>query len=190
VEAARSIDEEVNRINHVVADVLDFARPIRFSFQDADLVQICRDAAQAVQAGAAEVPIEVDSIDAEVPLTTDAERVRAVLVNVLTNAQHAVRAAGGNGPGTPPVTIRVVRAGSNRRRVEVVDRGRGIAAEDLSRIFEPFFTTRRTGSGLGLALARNVVEGLGGSIAVESQVDFGTTVRIELPERPSDTRPA
>ena len=68
---------------------------------------------------------------------------------------------------------------------KVKDRGVGIPAADLPRIFEPFFTTRRTGSGLGLALARNVLEALGGSIAIDSQVDAGTTVRIDLPDRPA-----
>ena len=67
-------------------------------------------------------------------------------------------------------------------RIEVIDRGLCIAAEDLARLFERFFTTRRGGSGLGLALARNVVEGLGGMIAVDSRVNVGTTVRIDLPE--------
>jgi len=53
----------------------------------------------------------------------------------------------------------------------------------MPRLFEPFFTTHRTGSGLGLALSRNIVEGLGGSIVIDSQIDVGTTVRIELPDR-------
>src|SRR5207344_855631 len=57
VEVADSIDEEVNRINHVVTGVLDFARPIPFSLQSADLVQICREAAQAVTQSAEDVPV-------------------------------------------------------------------------------------------------------------------------------------
>ena len=61
VEVADSIDEEVNRINHVVTGVLDFARPIRFSLQSADLVQICRDAAQAVTTSAADIPMAFDT---------------------------------------------------------------------------------------------------------------------------------
>ena len=78
------------------------------------------------------------------------------------------------------------RAADHRWRIEVFDRGIGIAPADLPRVFEPFITTRRTGSGLGLALARNILEGLGGSISVESQVDVGTTVRIEVPETSRD----
>ncbi len=184
-EVAGSIDEEVNRINHVVTDVLDFARPIRFSLQPADLVQICQDAAQAVETGASDVDIGVEPDEPRAPIVTDAQRLRGVLVNVLTNAQQAARASRSNGRDAPAVRIRTTRAGRDRWRIEVIDRGRGIPPADLARVFEPFFTTRRTGSGLGLALARNVVEGLGGSISVDSRVDLGTTVRIDLPEQPA-----
>jgi signal transduction histidine kinase len=101
---------------------------------------------------------------------------------VLNNAQEAVRARGADRPGGPLIRLRVLRRPPADWRIEVIDRGLGIPAEDLGRLFEPFFTTRRGGSGLGLAIARNVVEGLGGSIAVDSRVNVGTTVRIDLPE--------
>jgi signal transduction histidine kinase len=68
-------------------------------------------------------------------------------------------------------------------RLRVADRGVGIRPEDLSQIFDPYFTTRRTGTGLGLPIARNIIEGLGGTVAVQSN-GSGTTIDIELPERP------
>ena len=87
--------------------------------------------------------------------------------------------------GGSAIRLRVARRTPGDWRIEVIDRGLGIPAEDLARLFEPFFTTRRGGSGLGLAIARNIVEGLGGTIAVESRVNSGTTVRIDLPEATS-----
>jgi signal transduction histidine kinase len=81
------------------------------------------------------------------------------------------------------VTLRARRRDGGWR-LEVLDRGAGIPADDLPRVFEPFFTTRRAGSGLGLALARNVVEGLGGTIAIESSAGEGTAARIDLPATP------
>jgi signal transduction histidine kinase len=178
-EVAASIDEEVNRINSVVTDVLDFARPIRFAIQDTDLAQLCRDAARAAEIAAGDIPIDVQCPQTRVAVSTDPERLRGVLVNVLSNAQQAVRARGVNGQPSP-IRLRTLHVGGSRWRIEVQDRGVGIAAADLPRVFEPFFTTSRTGSGLGLALARNVVEGLGGTITVESHKDVGTTVRIDV----------
>jgi signal transduction histidine kinase len=106
-----------------------------------------------------------------------------VIVNVLTNAQHATRARQTPADRHEPVWIRVRRGAAGRWLVEVVDRGVGIAPDDLPRIFDPFFTTRRGGSGLGLAIARNIIEGLGGTLIARSRLGEGTTVVIDLPDR-------
>src|SRR5207248_2954722 len=92
VEAAASIDEEVTRLNRVVTDVLDYARPIRYDIAAADLIDICQDAAQAARAAPDSAAIAIEPAASRAPVMTDAERLRAVLVNVLTNAEHAVRA--------------------------------------------------------------------------------------------------
>lgn len=181
-EIASSIDEEVSRLNRVVTDVLDFARPIQFDLEPADLVEICRNAAQAAQAGADDVPVALEADEPHAPILTDAERLRTALVNVLVNAQQAVRARTGPIPSVP-IRLRTARTTTGGWRIEVADRGAGIAREDLPRLFEPFFTTRRTGSGLGLPLTRNIIEGLGGAITIDSTVGIGTTVRIDVPER-------
>jgi len=72
-------------------------------------------------------------------------------------------------------------AAGDRARLRVVDKGGGITPADLARIFDPFFTTKRGGSGLGLPIAKNIVEGLGGTIAVRSVAGAGTEVLIDLP---------
>jgi signal transduction histidine kinase len=185
-EAVASIDEEVDRLNRVVTDVLDFAKPIRFDLAPADLTEICRAAAQAAQAVPDAVEVRVETRASAIPVVTDAERLRSALLNVLHNAQQAVRTRGGS--GAAPVRVQVGPGLPGRWRIEVVDTGVGISPADQARLFEPFFTTRRGGSGLGLALARNIVEGLGGTIAVRSRVNSGTTVVIDVPEnRPADT---
>jgi signal transduction histidine kinase len=186
VAVAANIDEEVQRLNRVVSDVLDFARPIRYDLAPADLAEVCRDAAQAARAGPDDVPVKLDVAGGGPPIVTDRERVRSVLINVLANAQQAVRSAPAAAParGKPLIELRAWAPGPGRWRIEVTDRGPGIAQEDLPRLFEPFFTTRRTGSGLGLAIARNIIEGLGGSIVIDSRPNVGTIVRIDLPDRP------
>ena len=100
---------------------------------------------------------------------------------MLLNARHA--AANGSG-GDPPVLLRTACAG-DRARIVVADRGVGIAPADLGHVFDPYFTTKRGGTGLGLPIAKNVVEGLGGTIQVASVLGRGTEIAIELPIRPA-----
>ena len=169
--AAADIEEEVARLNRIVADVLDFARPVAFDLAPAAVNDICRDAARAVASGGAPVALDLDE---RLPaIVTDAERVRQVLINVLSNAQQAVAAG-----GSIELSSRAAESGI---ALAVRDTGPGIAREALPRIFEPYFTTRRTGSGVGLAVAKNIVEGLGGRITAESPGHGGTVVTIHLP---------
>jgi len=177
---AGSIDEEVQRLDRVVTDVLDFARPIRFSLSKADLGDICRGAARAARASADGPEIVVDAPAGPLPLLTDTERLHGVIVNLLANAQAATVREDAPLGRLPPVMLRVRPIDADGWRVEVIDRGAGIPADHLPRVFEPFFTTRRGGSGLGLALARNIIEGLGGAIAIDSREGRGTTARIDL----------
>jgi signal transduction histidine kinase len=69
-----------------------------------------------------------------------------------------------------------------RAVITVEDRGAGITPENMAHIFDPYFTTRRAGTGLGLPIAKNIVEGLGGAVTVSSRVGHGTTIRIDLPQ--------
>ena len=108
-------------------------------------------------------------------LVTDSERLRTVLVNLLTNADHAIE-----GRPSAAVTLITQHTGDRRVCVTIRDTGKGIAEDDLSRIFDPYFTTRRAGTGLGLAIAKNIVEGLGGSISVATQ----PRRRHRFPHRP------
>jgi signal transduction histidine kinase len=129
-------------------------------------------------------------------------------VNILANARHAIQAVqAGNTRGereraasgirgeheraaagstvvldTPGVVLRTSRH-DDRVVIAVADRGIGISADDLPHVFDPYYTTRRSGTGLGLPIAKNIVEGLGGSISVASRAGEGTDVRIELPLR-------
>jgi signal transduction histidine kinase len=189
-EAVADIDEETTRLNRIVTEVLDFARPLRFELAPAQLNDICRASVDAAWAGASRANVQLD-LDAAVPaIVTDAERLRTALVNILTNARHAVQAVARTGALTGTDAVAVVsepavvvstRARGARVSVSVHDRGTGIAAEDLAHIFDAYFTTRRAGTGLGLPIAKNIIEGLGGTLAVSSRVGEGTEVRIDLP---------
>ena len=111
-EAVADIDDEVARLNRIVNEVLDFARPIRFELAPADLNALCRESAAAAQASpGAAVTLDLDP--ALPTSTTDAERLRIALVNLLVNARHAVNGDGRAGrqpqPAAAPVTRRAAR---------------------------------------------------------------------------------
>ncbi len=201
-EAAQDIGEEVTRLNRLVNEVLDFARPLRFDFTPTDINRVCEESAAAASADRDVPPVHVD-LDRSLPaVLTDGERLRSALVNILVNARHAVaaRLAGETAtansqpagtaaalvappPEQPNVELKTTMLSASRVAIIVRDSGVGIAPADLPRVFEPYFTTKRTGTGLGLAIARNIVDGLGGTIGISSQPGIGTEIRIELPIR-------
>jgi signal transduction histidine kinase len=185
-DAAADIDGETERLNRVVNDVLDFARPIRVERAPTNLNAVCQAAACAVAAAEADPPIVVD-LDPAVPaLDTDGEKIRTVLVNLLTNARHAVAAKNGHDPsGHAAVTLSTARLKDRLAAIVVRDKGIGITPDDLPRIFDPYFTTRRAGTGLGLPIARNIIDALGGSLHVTSTPGAGTTIRIEIGDAPA-----
>jgi signal transduction histidine kinase len=177
-EAAADIDHQVARLDRIVGDVLDFARPLRVEPAPVEVAPLVADAARAAFEGTEGPVIALDPSPGRI--VTDGERLRAVLVNLLENARDGVLAAGRDGADAVEVGAR--RLSPGRVLLWVVDRGTGVAAADLPHVFEPYFTTKRTGTGLGLAIARKVVEALGGSIRMESREGEGTRVEIELPD--------
>jgi signal transduction histidine kinase len=195
-EAVADIDDETTRLNRIVSEVLDFARPMRFELADADMNEICRASAAAAWAGASCGQVTLD-LDGSIPsIRTDAERLRTAFVNFLTNARCAVEAVDAAATGTDgvsgsvgtgqlnaagtPVELRTRLAGTHVT-VTIHDHGVGISPEDMAHIFDPYFTTRRTGTGLGLPISKNIIEGLGGTLAVTSRRGEGTQIRIDLP---------
>jgi signal transduction histidine kinase len=116
----------------------------------------------------------IDDLPAHLPMIDcDAEQMKQVLLNVLLNAIQA-----------SPVGGRVVVKSfphAGQLCVEVRDQGPGMSAEQLERMFEPFFTTKESGTGLGLAVAANIIEQHGGLLHAENNPDKGMTFRLELP---------
>jgi signal transduction histidine kinase len=200
-EALADIDNEVARLNRIVGDVLDFARPVRLELTREDLNVLCRAAAAAALGDASGLQVRLSLHAALPPVMTDAERLRTVLVNVLTNAREAIltlRAGSAvlgsrrerlpgepenkpTAPSQPDIELRTRLLSSGRVEVAVTDRAGGIEPAVLAHIFEPYFTTKRMGTGLGLAIAKNIVDALGGTLSASSVAGEGTEVRLELP---------
>ena len=180
-EAVKDIDHQVIRLNRIVDDVLDFARPVRLEYGPADLPAVCRDAAAAALSGDGAPLLRIEGGDGLGAVVTDADRLRTALVNVLGNAREAVAAAG-SAPDGAPIVLSLARTAAGPVAITVQDRGIGIAPADLPHVFEPYFTTKRTGTGLGLAIAKNIVDALGGTLTVTSEVGRGTSITLLVPE--------
>lgn len=173
-KADRVVDEAV-RLERLTNDLLEFARLAELRRTSVDPAALAREVAEATTAGStAGAPsgsIEIDSAGAPAAWSLDRERMRQVLANLMSNAVQA---------GDGRVRVSVARDGG-QLVYEVRDHGAGIADEDLGRIFEPFYTRRVRGTGLGLAVARRLVELHGGSIEADNAPDGGARFRVRIP---------
>ncbi|KPL11356.1 hypothetical protein AMJ85_03740 [candidate division BRC1 bacterium SM23_51] len=172
------IVEEVDRLNRVIEDVLDFARRLSPSRTPTDLNALVRGTVQLLQEELVQNEITmVPNLDLSLPkVLLDPSQIKQVLVNLVQNARQAMDREG-------TLTLATERRGDFAVLI-VSDTGGGIAPEHLERIWEPFFTTRTHGTGLGLALVRRVVEDHGGRVEAESRLGEGTTFSIYLPVHP------
>jgi signal transduction histidine kinase len=172
--------EEANRINQIVSELLEFARPADAFLRIDSLEDILTGAIAAVEGAQAEPPkVRVELVIARPlrPMLLDGRLVRRAIINLVGNALQAM-------PGGGRIVVRVVEESLARRpvvRIEVSDDGPGIPASTLERIFDPFFTTKASGTGLGLSIAKRVVEAHDGQLSVHSEEGRGTTFTIRLP---------
>lgn len=177
------IQKELDALERVVSEFLDFARETPMAEDDVELGALTADALELCRPKAEQqrVALSYQAPEDEVTVRGDRDKLRRVLLNVIRNAVQACDAG-------ESVALSVVPAGAPGRPGEpglhaVVcrDTGAGISPEGLERIFEAFYTTREKGSGLGLALAQKIVTAHGGEIAVRSTPGQGTEVHILLP---------
>lgn len=171
----KDVRQEIARINHIVTDLLQTARPHPPQVRKSDLNTTVEHAVmlgrQQSLAKGIEIALRKDPALPE--LEHDSDQIHQVLLNLLLNAQQAIETNG-------KIEVNVERRGATAI-VEVVDNGRGIAPEHLPNIFRPFYTTKGDGTGLGLSLARRIVEDHHGRIDVTSTVGEGTTFAVVLP---------
>lgn len=177
---AEAIIGESDRLNRVVRDLLDFARPQEPEYQICSNLDIIDHALALVQADlqAKQITFTRHCDNKVSSLKADPDLLAQALMNLFLNAVEAMDAN-----GTLSVNC-VYHENDQKIQVEIKDNGSGVAPEDLPKIFDPFFTGKKGGTGLGLALVHRIVENHGGSIDVHSQVGRGTTFTILLPIKP------
>ena len=184
---------EIDRLNHLITEFLQFARPAPAKRTPVDLGSVVEDLVGMFEVTRPEgVEIEVDVATRRTALA-DPTQVRQVLWNLLLNAVQAMPEGGRIRISVSEVGGEPQEGASGGRNeakgeagfveVAVADTGIGMAPEVLERIFDPFFTTRPDGSGLGLATVHRIVEANGGNLRVESSVGEGTVLRVRFPRR-------
>jgi two-component system sensor histidine kinase HydH len=173
---------EVDRIDRVVAGLLEVARPREPLLAPTRLAPLLTRALDFIEGQAREKRITVArSLDAAAPrVLCDPEQIYQVALNLIVNAVQILPPGG-------HVTVRTVADGRERIGFEVADDGPGIPPELHGRIFTPFFSVREGGTGLGLALVQRMVRGHQGTVTVESAVGHGATFRVLLPAARSQT---
>ena len=171
--------QEVDRLNEVVSQFLDYARPYRGATQVVELNPILERVGMLTRTQNREAAIEVRlSLQSGLPtVRADPAQLEQVFLNLARNACEAM--ADG---GTLTIVTELLETEGPAPRVQVrfVDTGPGIPEEVLRNLFIPFFTTKRTGTGLGLAICQRIAQTHGGSISVRSQLGQGTTVTVRL----------
>lgn len=179
-KALNKIENSIERARRITHQLLGFARKTDSVLCDTNIKELVEETVELVKREATYKEIEISQqMDSSLKtFWTDPYQLRQVLMNLLTNAVHATGVRG-------KITVIVENQG-DQVVLTVKDTGRGIPKENMERIFEPFFSTKAPGegTGLGLFVSRGMVERLGGTIIVESQLGKGASFCVRLPKHP------
>ncbi len=171
------ITEESIRLNRIVTEFLDFARPHKLNIQECQLDEIIQKNIEFLRPEMEKkgISVKTDIKDRGHRIFMDQDLMHRVLMNLLMNSIQAMEQG-----GTVTIGVMEVKGGYN---IVVQDTGSGIDPDNIKKIFNPFFTTKEKGSGLGLPIVRKIIEGHRGTIDIESNEGQGTNVIIHLPKK-------
>lgn len=176
-QTANIMIQEVDRLNRVVGQLLEFAKPVSVKPKPISLQALLDDSIKLIKDRAAEKNISIQTQNNTLvdEALIDPDRINQILLNLYLNAIDSMESGG-------ELKVTLLTDGEDSEIcIRISDTGCGISPEHLSKIFDPYFTTKSTGTGLGLAIAHNIVEALGGKINVESNKEVGTTFTVALP---------
>jgi signal transduction histidine kinase len=182
---AEGVLSEVDRLNGIVENLLNLAKPTESSPRELDVGEIIEHYLHFVEAQAKKQNVQIQcQIEKELPkLFCDPAELRQVLINLVLNGMQAM-------PNGGPIVIRaslflprdeIAASGKKKILIEVEDKGVGILSNLTEKVFEPFFTTKPGGTGLGLTICNNIVRRYGGEIWVEQGLDKGTILKFTFP---------
>lgn len=188
-QLGKIIMEETTRLNSIVTDFLDFARPTTPHLSECQVEKVLEKNLEflEIELKRREITVEKRYAENGTPVYADADLLYRAFLNIFVNAMEAL-----DDGGAIKVVTRYKNSQEDSLEVVISDTGVGISKETIAKIFDPFFTTRETGTGLGLPIVRNIIESHGGTVQIESpprtertQVeDKGTAIIISLPVNP------
>jgi signal transduction histidine kinase len=183
-ELLESTKSEIKRLERLVNNFLTYARPAEPRLESRDLNVVVREVLRLLEADFRQHGVElVADFEPLLPhVDLDDTQFKQALINLLVNARQVLKNGG-------EVAVRTGASEQGEVVVEVRDTGPGIPQEMRERIFEVFYSSRGGGTGLGLPIAKQIVERHGGTIEVDSVEGHGTTFRIRLPRHPQRVRP-
>lgn len=179
IDFMKKVEEETERIQRIVKDLLDFSKPKKPNLSAMSVNDVVQKSMRLVYNMICVSNVEVRlCLQDDLPsVLIDEHQIQEVLINLLTNALHA------SSPGDSLCVLTRFNAAAGHVEIEVEDNGKGIAPELLPHIFDPFFTTKgSSGTGLGLFVSYGIVKNHGGDLKVLSELGKGTSFIIELPE--------
>lgn len=167
--------KETARLENMVKDMLDFAKPLELQLGDESIDRLVQESLAVVETVAKDRQVKIRSrfIGRIAPAPLDGMRIKQVLINLVVNAVQA-------SPEGETVTV-ACHQEQGRMVIDVSDRGSGIAEDRRELIFSPFFTTKKEGTGLGLPIAKKIAEAHDGSLEILNNPDRGVTFRVTLP---------
>jgi signal transduction histidine kinase len=176
------VNEEIDRLNHIVVDFLFAVRPMDMDFREGNINTLIGELAEFVryELEAANIACVLELNDALPTIEFDDRYMKQALLNLIKNAIAAM-------PGGGELTI-TTGFSDTEIQISVQDTGVGISEENLSKIFEPYFTTKETGSGLGLTLVFKIIREHRGEMTVKSREGEGACFTITLPVPQRETR--
>ena len=178
IKALDKVEKSVERASRITHQLLGFAGKSEPAVSEVSLAELAEEAIRLIdhELHNRDIKIVRQIQSALGRIQSDPYQLRQVVMNLLTNAMHAVKSGGS-------ITIAIEALG-DRQVITVSDTGQGIPRENLDKIFEPFFSTKKPGegTGLGLFVSRGIIEKLGGTIEVESEIGRGASFSIRLPK--------
>jgi signal transduction histidine kinase len=177
--AVQVIMDSARSMERIVNDVLDFTRPIRLELKEEDVRTIIRRVYDfcTIKAEEKGVSLSLELVAEPMPVVMDGVQTQRALINLVNNAIEA--------SDTGQNVVLVVTRGKKTPVIRIRDHGSGMDKEALEKLFTPFFTTKKGGNGLGMSIAKKIIEAHKGTIRIESQQGTGTEVMIELPSKKS-----